>query len=117
MIEKFESVDIVEIPRSENHRAYIIARIVVIVDPKIPKLVPMKVKSCPNIEYSLEMLQLEQKGSWMDTIILYIRDGELPADKLRAQKIRCQALRYMIINGVLYWRGYTLLFLRYLGKD
>lgn len=62
MIEKFESVDIVEIPRSENHRAYILVRMVVIANPKMPRSVPIEVKSYPSIEQSLEMLQIKQKG-------------------------------------------------------
>lgn len=63
MIGKFESVDIVEIPRSENHPADILTRMVAVADPKILKSVPMEVKSCVSIEQSLEMLQIEQKGS------------------------------------------------------
>ena len=53
----------------------------------------------------------------MDPIILYFRDGVLPPDKLRAWKIRAQASRYTLIDGVLYQRGYTLSFLRCLDDD
>lgn len=53
----------------------------------------------------------------MDPIISYIRDGVLPADKLQVRKIRTQASRYTIVDGVLYRRGYTLSFLRYLDAD
>ena len=53
----------------------------------------------------------------MDPIISYIRDGVLLADKLRARRIRSQTSRDTIINGVQYWRGYTLSFLRCLDRD
>ena len=53
----------------------------------------------------------------MDPIISYIRDEVLPSDKLQARKIRAQASRYIIIDGVLYRRGYTLLFLQCLDED
>lgn len=71
----------------------------------MPKLVSMKVKSFPSIEQSIEIMRIEQKGSWMDLIISNIRDGVLPTDKLGARKIRCQASRHTLINGVLYQRG------------
>lgn len=51
---------------------------------------------------------IETGKSWMDLIISYIRDGTLPVDKRQARKLRCQAARYTLIDGELYWRGYTL---------
>ncbi|XP_024043037.1 uncharacterized protein LOC112099800 [Citrus clementina] len=83
----------------------------------MPKSIPLEVKSSPSIEQNLEVMQIEQKYSWMDPIISYIRDEVLPPDKLRSQKIRAQASRYTMIDGVLYRRGYTLLFLRCLDED
>ena len=53
----------------------------------------------------------------MDPIISCIRDGVLPPDKLRARKVRGQASRYTMIDGVLYRRGYTLPFLRCLDEN
>lgn len=120
MIEKFESMDIVQIPRSKNYQADILTWMIVVTNPKMPKSVPMEVKSFLNIEYSLEIMWIEQKGSWIDPIISNMRDGVLPVNKLRVQKIRgpgVQASRYTLIDGVLYWRGYTLPFLRYLYED
>lgn len=92
MIGKFESVDVVQIPRVENYRANVLARMAVVGDLKIPKSVLFEVKSCPNIEQNLEVVRIEQKSSWMDPIISYIRDGVLPADKLRARRIRSQQI-------------------------
>ncbi|XP_052288562.1 uncharacterized protein LOC127899263 [Citrus sinensis] len=88
-----------------------------VVDPKMPKSIPLKVKSSLSIEQNLRVLRIEQKCSWMDPIILYLRDGVLPPDKLRARKIRAQASRYTMIDRILYRRGYTLPFLRCLDED
>lgn len=60
----------------------------VVTDPKMPKSVPMEVKSFLNIEYSLEIMRIEQKSSWIDPIISNMRDKVLPANKLRARKIK-----------------------------
>lgn len=81
---KFEAVEVIQIPREQNSRADILARMVVVADPKMPKSIPLEVKTNPSIEQNLEVMQIEQKGSWMDPITLYIKDGELPPDKLRA---------------------------------
>ena len=50
MIGKFEAVEVIQIPREENSRAYILSRMAAVADPKMPKSVPLEVKSSPNIE-------------------------------------------------------------------
>ena len=64
------------------------ARMAAVADPKMPKSVPLEVKSSSSIEQNLGVLQIEQKCTWMDLITSYLRDGVLPPDKLRARKIR-----------------------------
>lgn len=117
MMGKFEAVEVIQIPREQNSRADILARMAAVADPKMPKSVPLEVKSRPSIEQNLGVLRIEQKSSWRDPIVSYLRDGVLPPDKLRARKIRAQASRYTMIDGVLYRRGYTLPFLRCLDDD
>ncbi|XP_052295858.1 uncharacterized protein LOC127901870 [Citrus sinensis] len=117
MMGKFEAVEVIQIPREQNSRADILARMAAVADPKMPKSVPLEVKSSPSIEQNLGVLRIEQKCSWRDPIVSYLRDGVLPPDKLRARKIRAQASRYTMIDGVLYRRGYTLPFLRCLDED
>ena len=79
---KFEAVKVVQIPREQNSRADILARMAAVADPKMPKSIPLEVKSSPSIEQDLGVLRIEQKCSWMDLIISYLRDGVLPPDKL-----------------------------------
>ncbi|KAH9668850.1 Ribonuclease H [Citrus sinensis] len=117
MMGKFEAVEVVQIPREQNSRADILARMAAVADPKMPKSVPLEMKSTPSIEQNLGVLRIEQKCSWRDPIVSYLRDGVLPPHKLRARKIRAQASRYTMIDGVLYRRGYTLPFLRCLDDD
>ncbi|XP_052292047.1 uncharacterized protein LOC127900835 [Citrus sinensis] len=117
MMGKFEAVEVIQIPREQNSRADILAKMAAVADPKMPKSIPLEVKSSPSIEQNLGVLQIEQKCTWMDPITSYLRDGVLPPDKLRARKIRAQASRYTMIDGVLYRRGYTLPFLRCLDED
>ncbi|XP_024033455.1 uncharacterized protein LOC112095582 [Citrus clementina] len=117
MMGKFEAVEVIQIPREQNSRADILARMAAVADPKMPKSVPLEVKSSPSIDQDLGVFRIEQKCSWRDPIVSYLRDGVLPPDKVRARKLRAQASRYTMIDGVLYWRGYTLPFLRCLDED
>ena len=117
MIGKFEAVEVVQIAREQKSFADLLARIAAVVDPKMPKSIPLEIKTNPSIEQNLEVMQREQKGSWMDPIVSYLIDGVLPLDKVRARKVKAQASRYTMIDGVLYRRGYTLPFLRCLDED
>ena len=42
----------------------------------------------------------------MDPILMYLTTGILPTKKNEAQRVKFRAVRYHIINGVLYKRGY-----------
>ncbi|XP_024033525.1 uncharacterized protein LOC112095658 [Citrus clementina] len=99
MMGKFEAAEVIQIPREQNSRADILARMAAVADPKMPKSVPLEVKSSPSIEQNLGVLRIEQKCSWRDPIVSYLRDRVLPPDKLRARKIRAQASRYTMIDG------------------
>lgn len=52
--------------------------------------------------------------SWMDHIISYLKDKNLPDNKDEARKILLRLARYVILGDVLYKRGYSLSYLRYL---
>ena len=48
----------------------------------------------------------------MIPIIRYLKEGWLPEDKAKARKIQIRAARFVIIDDVLYKRGYSLPYLR-----
>lgn len=101
----------------EKFRADILTKMTTTANPKMSKLVPMEVKSGPCLKQNIKMMRIYQKRSWMDLIISCKQDGVLPTNNMRARKVRCQASRYTLINGVLYRLGYTLPFLWYLDED
>lgn len=49
MVGVFQEVKIKQIARIENYRADMLARIVATADPKLPKSVPIEVKTSPSI--------------------------------------------------------------------
>ncbi|XP_075496469.1 uncharacterized protein LOC142533543 [Primulina tabacum] len=46
------------------------------------------------------------EDSWMTSLIKFIASNELPEDKFRAQKIKIQAPRFVLLNNVLYRRSF-----------
>ena len=53
----------------------------------------------------------------MTPIIRYLKEGWLPKDKTEARKIQIRAARFIIIDDVLYRRGYSLPYLRFANSE
>jgi len=57
-------------------------------------------------------MKIKEQDEWMIPIICYLKEGLLPEDKIEARKIQIKVTRFIIIDDVLYRRGYSLLYLR-----
>ena len=57
-------------------------------------------------------MKIKEQDEWMIPIIRYLKKGWLPKDKTEARKIQIRATRFIIIDNVLYKRGYSLPYLR-----
>ena len=55
----------------------------------------------------LEVLQTQNEGNWMTPIISYLKDGSLPEGKDEAKRLRVRSARYVLLNDVLYKRGFS----------
>ena len=53
----------------------------------------------------------------MTPIVIYLKDGRLPEDKDEAKRLRIKAAKYILINEVLYKRGFFQPYLRCLALD
>ena len=53
----------------------------------------------------------------MTPIISYLKDGKLPEGKDKAGKLRVRTARYVLMNKVLYKRGFSQPYLRCLALD
>ena len=117
MVELFREVEIKQISRNENYRADMLARMAAIADPKLPKSVPLEVKTSPSIGEEAEVMQVSTKKSWMDLILSYIREGILPEDMKQGRKLKCRAAMYTLLAGILYRRKFTLPLLKCLDDE
>ena len=53
----------------------------------------------------------------MEPIISYIRDGQLLSNSLVAKKVRVRVARFIVLNGELYKRGFSMPYLKCLAPD
>ena len=56
-----------------------------------------EVQYLPSIDIP-EVLQVQNKESWMTPIISYLKDGTLPEGKDEARKLRVWLARYVLLN-------------------
>ena len=75
-----------------------------------------KVQYIPSIDI-LKVLQVQNEGNWMTPIISYLKDENLPEGKDEAKRLRVRSTRYVLLNDVLYKRGFSQPYLRCLSPD
>lgn len=61
----------------------------------------------------IELLEVELGAlEWAHDILWYLNDNEVLDSRKGVRKVRYQAARYVVVNGVLYRRGYNTTLLR-----
>ena len=83
-------------------------------------LVPIEVLSAPstdemNVDWIMNVSQ-EQK-SWMTPILEYLLNGSLPENSKERQELMRKASRYVVQDGRLYRRGFSMPLLRCVTKE
>ncbi|KAH7849750.1 hypothetical protein Vadar_022440 [Vaccinium darrowii] len=117
LAKSFEKFSISQVPQEENLEADKLARLASAKDELIPGDVMMQHLENPSIvKPAFEMKVVEYAGSWLEPIIWYICDGEVPSDKDQARKFRIRVARYALMGDVFYRRSFTLPYFRCLIK-
>ena len=75
---------------------------------ELPKGILFEVLKYPSTEESRPVMEIDHEPNWVDPLIIYLRDGVLPQDAKEARKLRNQASRYILYEGKLYKRSYSL---------
>ena len=119
LLRKFASVQIKYVPRTENSRADILAKLATALQEDIGESVPVEYLAEPSIDpHSLVIAPIRSTPSWMDPIWDYINDGTLPDDPKEAAKIRMRSSIFVNHKGSLYKRGFYTPFLKCIaGED
>ncbi|PON59713.1 hypothetical protein PanWU01x14_157700, partial [Parasponia andersonii] len=101
----FSTYDIQLLPRTKNTRADALAKLASTKDAELLKVVPVEFLISPSIEEEPQVIMpVDEEPSWMDPIIRYMQNGDLPEDKDDVRRLRMKAARYIIQDEQLYRR-------------
>ncbi|XP_075492531.1 uncharacterized protein LOC142530590 [Primulina tabacum] len=102
-VEFFVDRSFEQIPREENGEADALEKMAL----SLSEVSTREVLHVSRLVLSTEEETLPTlEESWMTSLIKFIVSNELPEDKARAQKIKRQAPRFVLINNVLYRRSF-----------
>ena len=113
LVKKFKEANFVQVPREENMDADALAKAA---SAKGAMVEYDKVQYMLSIDLS-EVQQIEGEENWMTPIVVYLKEERLLEDKNEARKLRIKAAKYVLIDKVLYKRGFSQPYLRFLALD
>ncbi|XP_065635164.1 uncharacterized protein LOC136069940 [Quercus suber] len=113
LVKKFKEANFVQIPKEENIEADTLAK-EASANEAIDKF--DEIRYMPSIKLP-EMLQIEGEENWMTPIVSYLKDGRLPKGKDEARKLKVKSARYVLVDKMLYKRGFSQPYLRCLAPD
>ena len=112
-MKKFKEADFVQILREKNVEVDTLAK-EASANEAMDEL--DEIQYMPSIDLP-KMLQIEGEENWMTPIVSYLKDGRLLEEKDEARKLRVKSARYILMDEVLYKRGFSQPFLRCLALD
>ncbi|XP_074326579.1 uncharacterized protein LOC141664521 [Apium graveolens] len=108
IIARFNEVRLELIPRGQNEGADELAKLGSRRESTLLGTVPLDIQRQPSVpEHEVGSLSNELGPTWMTSILEYIREGSLPDEKNEARRIKYKAARYVIYDGILYRRGFS----------
>ena len=108
LLAQFKKFTIQQVPRDHNSNAYALAKLASAKDENTLNMIPVENLAQPCINEMEQTLLLNNTPSWVTPIATYLGHDTLPQERNESQRILRQAARYMIIDGVMYRRGYSM---------
>ena len=110
-------VKFVQIPREEIECANHLAKAASTEFMSTSKQVLSFVQISSLIDDRVQMQEVNFEENWTTPLIAYLRSGILPDGKDAARKLKVQASWFVLLRNVLYNRGFSRPYLRYLSHD
>ena len=99
LIKKFVQVKIKHVPRSENSRADMLAKLATASHENLDRLIPVEYLAESSVGVHEEVLPALTSPSWMDPIQDYLQNGTFPIEPKEAAKLRARSARFSILQG------------------
>ena len=100
-----------QIPQAKNSEANFLARLASSDDYNVTSELCVEIRGQSSTKGE-QIMKIKERDEWMIPIIRYLKEGLLPENKTKARKIQIKAACFIIIDDILYRRGYSLSYLR-----
>ncbi|XP_022155184.1 uncharacterized protein LOC111022318 [Momordica charantia] len=104
---QFETYEVNQVPRSENFNADALAELALAYEIDLARSVPVEILDTPSI-LEQDVMEVDTPApSWMDPIVEFIK-GNPPQDSKEQKKMARKVVRFILRDGALYRRGFSL---------
>ncbi|XP_074352696.1 uncharacterized protein LOC141691843 [Apium graveolens] len=108
ILAKFNEVRLELIPHGQNEGADELTKLGSHREATILGVVPLNIQRQPSMpEHEVGNLSDDLGPTWMTPILAYIKKASLPDEMNEARRVRYKGSRYMIYDGILYRRGFS----------
>ena len=103
-------------PREKNSNADALAKLVSTKETKSLGIIPVQHLSDSSIKGE-ETQVIQAIDKWMTPIVKYLEEGSLPSGKNETRKLQRQAVRFLLLDGILYRHRHSMPLLRCVSKE
>ncbi|XP_022158860.1 uncharacterized protein LOC111025322 [Momordica charantia] len=104
---QFRTYEVSQVPRAENSNANALAKLALAYETDLARSVPVEILDGPSI-LEPDLMEVDTpEPSWMDPIVDFIK-GNSPPDPKEHKKMARKAARFVIQDGALYRRSFSL---------
>ena len=109
LMAEFKSVHMAQIGREHNSHADILEKLATALESDIQRTICIKTPDQPSFQnQEVPIYSISNQPNWIDPILKYIKNNELPEDKKEANMIKRKAPKYWVSGeGLLYKRSFT----------
>jgi len=111
LFQHLDSLDFMQIPQAKNSEANFLARLASSNDYNVTSELCVEIRGQSSTKGE-QIMKIKERDKWMIPIIRYLKEGLLLENKTKARKIQIRAACFIIIDDILYRRGYSLPYLR-----
>jgi hypothetical protein len=120
IIAKFDSAEVRHVPRGDNTRADILSKLANTKKKGGNKSVIQKILPRPSIEKppaALDVNAIGDNNCWMTPVYNFLANETLPSDQKEAAVIKRRSCAYVLLDGTLYIRGFSIPLLKCIEED